>query len=84
MSDISKQKLTALPPSAKLVFTVLGHEGQLTQKRLAEETRLSARTVRYALNHLTEIDAISEQVSFMDARQSLYSTNHSVSSSGIS
>jgi DNA-binding MarR family transcriptional regulator len=82
MNDMRKQKLADLPPSAKLVFTVLAHEGQLTQKRIIEETRLSARTVRYALDRLTGIDAITEEINFADARQTLYTPTRSVSSTG--
>ncbi|MFW6384309.1 MAG: ArsR family transcriptional regulator [Halodesulfurarchaeum sp.] len=65
-----------LPPSAKLVYKVLEHDGPLTQKRLVEETMLSARTVRYALDRLDDCDAIEEQVYFQDARQSLYKLRH--------
>ena len=36
---------------------------------------LSARTVRYALERLEEIDAVDEDVYFADARQSLYEIN---------
>jgi DNA-binding MarR family transcriptional regulator len=79
MSGMTDQKLTNLPPSAKLVFVVLEHEGTLTQKRLIEETRLSARTVRYALNRLMEINAIGKQMSFRDARQRQYTITHSIS-----
>ena len=80
MSDTGEHQLADLPPSAKLVFVVLDHEGTLTQKQLVEETRLSARTVRYALNRLTEINAISEQMNLKDARQTLYTTTRSISS----
>ena len=78
MSDRVSQEFLDLPPSAKLVFTVLDHEEPLTQKQIAEESRLSERTVRYALGRLKEIDAINEKMSFMDARQMLYTTtrNH--------
>jgi DNA-binding MarR family transcriptional regulator len=79
MNETDEQTLGDLPPSAKLVLVVLEHEGTLTQKQLVEKTRLSGRTVRYALNQLTEINAISEQISFMDARQTLYTTTHSIS-----
>ena len=65
--------LEELPPSAKLVFKVLEHDGPLTQKRLVEESMLSARTVRYALDRLDDCDVIEESVYFQDARQSLYS-----------
>ena len=63
------------PPSAKLVLTVLAHEGSLTQSRLAEETMLPARTVRYALTQLEEHDLVDSQISFADARQHVYSLN---------
>ncbi|WP_222917523.1 helix-turn-helix domain-containing protein [Natrinema sp. SYSU A 869] len=63
------------PPSAKLVLTVLAHEGSLTQSRLAEETMLPARTVRYALKQLEEHDLVDSQISFADARQHVYSLN---------
>lgn len=60
-------------PSAKLVLTVLAHEGSLTQSQLAEETMLPARTVRYALKQLEERDLVDSEISFMDARQRMYS-----------
>jgi DNA-binding MarR family transcriptional regulator len=78
MSDDATQRLLDLPPSAKLVFTVLEHEEPLTQKQIAEKSRLSERTARYALGRLKEINAINEEMSFMDARQMFYTTtrNH--------
>jgi transcription initiation factor IIE alpha subunit len=76
MSGTDERKLADLPPSAKLVFMVLEQEGTLTQKRLVEETRLSARTVRYALRRLKDINAVNEQISLRDARQMLYTTIH--------
>jgi hypothetical protein len=81
MSDTDERKLADLPPSAKLVFGVLEHEGALTQKRLVEETRLSVRTVRYALGRLKDINAVNEQISFMDARQMLYTPHFAPSRS---
>jgi len=69
------EALEDLPPSAKLVFKVLQYDGPLTQKQIVEESMLSARTVRYALERLEEIDAIDEDVYFADARQSLYRIN---------
>jgi DNA-binding MarR family transcriptional regulator len=62
-----------LPPSAKLVATVLDHEGRLTQRGLAEETLLPARTVRHALARLEEVDAVESRFSFADARKRVYS-----------
>lgn len=81
MDDPDEHTLADLPPSAKLVFVVLEHEGPLTQKRLVEETRLSSRTVRYALGRLNEINAVSEQISFIDARQTLYTPTCSTTAS---
>ncbi|MFP4175517.1 MAG: MarR family transcriptional regulator [Halobacteriales archaeon] len=70
-----EEKIDELPPSAKLVFKVLEYNRQMTQKEIAEETRLSVRTVRYALNRLTE-DGIVEQVPCLsDGRQTLYDLN---------
>jgi transcription initiation factor IIE alpha subunit len=61
-----------LPPSAKLVAKALEHEGQLTQTGLAEETLLPARTVRYALGRLADVDVVRSRVSFTDARKRVY------------
>jgi len=68
----SVEALSDLPPSAKLVYKVLEYNGPLTQKAIVEESMLSPRTVRYALERLSTIDAISEDVYFADARQNLY------------
>jgi len=64
--------LSELPPSAKLVFKVLEYDGPLTQKRIVEESMLSARTVRYALERLEDCGLVDERIYFADARQSLY------------
>ncbi|WP_121823365.1 winged helix-turn-helix transcriptional regulator [Halostella salina] len=61
-----------LAPSAKLVYKVLEHNGQLTQQQIAEESLLPARTVRHALSELESVDAIEERIHFQDARQRLY------------
>ena len=67
--------LDDLPPSAKLVFKVLEYNGPLTQKGIVEESMLSARTVRYALERLEGIGVVDEDVYFADARQNLYQLN---------
>jgi len=72
MSD-HPSELAELPPSAKLVYKVLEYNGKLTQKAIAEKSMLSTRTVRYAISELEDIDAISEELYFPDARQRLYS-----------
>ncbi len=71
MSD-SSESIADLPPSAKLVYKVLEYNGPLTQKGIVEESMLSARTVRYALERLEGIEAVDEDVYFADARQNLY------------
>ena len=72
MSDSDGETIDDLPPSAKLVFKVLEYKGPMTQKGIVEESMLSARTVRYALERLEEIDIVEEDVYFADARQNLY------------
>ncbi|MFB6185152.1 MAG: ArsR family transcriptional regulator [Haloarculaceae archaeon] len=72
MADTVESDIADLPPSAKLVYKVLEYDGPLTQKGIVEESMLSARTVRYALERLDEVGAIEEDVYFADARQNLY------------
>ena len=72
MTKTDRTGLADLPPSAKLVFKVLEYDGPLTQKQIVKESMLSARTVRYALERLEEIDIVDEDIYFADARQSLY------------
>ncbi len=72
MSESEAETLDDLPPSAKLVFKVLEYNGSLTQKGIVEESMLSARTVRYALERLENIGVVDEDVYFADARQNLY------------
>ena len=61
-----------LPPSAKLVAKVLEYNDRLTQSQLAEETMLPARTVRYALTRLEDVEAVESRFSFTDARKRVY------------
>ena len=72
MAGTQTEGLDDLPPSAKLVFKILEYNGALTQKGIVQESMLSARTVRYALERLEGIDVVDEDVYFADARQSLY------------
>ncbi|MFC7058310.1 winged helix-turn-helix domain-containing protein [Halovenus salina] len=72
MTESDEEGIADLPPSAKLVYKVLEYNGPLTQKGIVQESMLSARTVRYALERLEEIDVIEEDVYFADARQNLY------------
>jgi len=72
MPETDGDDLSDLPPSAKLVFKVLEYDGPLTQKGIVEESMLSARTVRYALERLEDVGVVEEDVYFADARQNLY------------
>ena len=72
MTANDEEELEDLPPSAKLVFKVLEYDGPLTQKQIVQESMLSARTVRYALERLENIGIVSEDIYFADARQNLY------------
>jgi DNA-binding MarR family transcriptional regulator len=74
--------LDDLPPSAKLVYKVLEYDGPLTQKGIVEESMLSARTVRYALERLEEIGVVDEDVYFADARQNLYQLTAPIEADG--
>lgn len=72
MTGTDDEGLDDLPPSAKLVYKVLEYNGALTQKGIVEESMLSARTVRYALERLEDLEVVEEDVYFADARQNLY------------
>ena len=71
--DEFRERLRDLPPSAKLVAKILEIEGALPQGRLAEESLLPDRTVRYALNRLEDVDLVTSQYSIEDARKQVYS-----------
>lgn len=71
-------QLQDLPPSAKLVYKVLEYDGPLTQKQIVQESMLSSRTVRYAIERLEDADVLVERVYFADARQSLYELDRHV------
>ncbi|WP_254766559.1 helix-turn-helix domain-containing protein [Salinilacihabitans rarus] len=82
MEETDGEEISDLPPSAKLVFKVLEYDGPLTQKQIVEESMLSARTVRYALERLGEIGVVDENIYFADARQSLYRIDDPVAADG--
>lgn len=73
MSTSDKKTVYDLPPSAKLVYKVLEYNDQLTQQQLATESRLPARTVRFALSELDSVGVVQKEISLADARQRLYS-----------
>lgn len=65
------------------MYKVLEYSGFLTQKEIAKESYLPARTVRYALNRLKEEEFLQEKFHFKDARQSLYGLKNIPSNPGI-
>jgi DNA-binding MarR family transcriptional regulator len=69
------ERLSDLPPSAKLVAKVLETDSPLSQGQLAEESLLPDRTVRYALNRLQEEELVGSRYSFQDARKQVYFLN---------
>ena len=74
MDEGTRERLASLPPSAKLVYYVLDAEGRFDQTGLAEETRLSTRTVRFAVEKLSETGLVEEGFCPRDARRSVYQT----------
>ncbi|WP_418280027.1 MarR family transcriptional regulator [Halorubrum sp. DTA98] len=72
MNDVIRDRLSSLPPSAKLVYYVLEKHDQLDQTGVAEETRLSTRTVRFAIEKLSEAELVDEGLCPTDARRSVY------------
>ena len=72
MDDDACDRLEPLPPSAKLVYYVLDTEGRFDQTGLADETRLSTRTVRFAIEKLVGVGLVEEGLCPTDARRSVY------------
>lgn len=66
-------RIEGLPPSCKLVWLVLANAGELTQAELVEETMLSPRTTRWALDRLGDAGVVASRPSTEDARQDYYS-----------
>lgn len=72
LSEHRRRELADYPPSAKLVYVILLHEGALTQGTLAEEAGLPRRTVRSALDRLTDGGFVESQLYAPDARKKLF------------
>lgn len=58
--------------SAKLVYTVLCHEGPHTQSTLAAKTGLDRKTVGRSTSKLVACGVVDEQVDPTDARRRRY------------
>jgi DNA-binding MarR family transcriptional regulator len=74
----ARSTLADLPPSPKLVATVLDREGELTQSQLAEETRLPTRTVRSSVAELEAAGLVTARNSVVDARMRVYTLEASL------
>ncbi|WP_336037725.1 MarR family transcriptional regulator [Halobacterium yunchengense] len=71
-SPADSDDLTALPPSAKLVYKVLEYHAPLTQSEIRDRTRLSKRTTRHGVSLLKDADLVEERVYVPDARKRIY------------
>lgn len=58
--------------SAKLLYTVLCHEGVKTQSELVDETGLDRETVRRSIERLTDCAVITTETDPTDARRKRY------------
>ncbi|MBX0325521.1 winged helix-turn-helix domain-containing protein [Halomicroarcula sp. F13] len=67
-----RSQLSECPPSAKLIYITLVHEGPLTQGQLVDETTLPKRTVRSALDRLERLGFVDSEVHFPDARKKVF------------
>ena len=69
---VNVDKLKNMPASSKLIYKILMHEGNMTQKELLNASLLPDRTVRYALGILLKNSLITSQPHLLDARQTVY------------
>ncbi len=67
-----RRRLESHPPSCKLVAYALSQHESLTRTELAEVTLLSGRTIRYALNRLTEDELIESRRDLEDPHHKTY------------
>ena len=58
--------------SAKLLYTVLCHEGTHTQPALVDETGLNRETIQRAIALLVECGVVAESIDPTDARRKRY------------
>jgi len=83
MSTVNSVNKIKLPPSAKVVLTVLEDGKPKTFKDMTDEVGIAPRTIRYALKRLKESGLIIEKFNFRDARQVLYQKNAVIKSDDI-
>ncbi|MDD3976923.1 ArsR family transcriptional regulator [Methanomicrobium antiquum] len=75
MSTVNSVNKIRLPPSAKVVLSILEDGKAKTFKDMTDEAEIAPRTIRYALKRLKESGLIIEKFNFRDARQVLYQKN---------
>jgi len=61
-----------LPPSSRRVRELLGSSQGMTHQDLVRQSKLSPRTIRYALKILREKNLLVEKFNFRDARRTIY------------
>jgi len=67
--------LPRLPKSSKRLIVKLSEKGQMTQKELIEAVGMPAKTVRYALKRLSELNLIVSTPNLQDMRSMFYQLN---------
>lgn len=75
MAMVNSVNKMRLPPSAKVVLSILDDGKAKTFKDMTDEAEIAPRTIRYALKRLKENELIIEKFNFKDARQVLYQKN---------
>jgi len=58
--------------SAKLLYTVLCHEGGRTQSALVQETGLNRETIQRSVSKLVDCGVVTESLDPTDARRKRY------------
>lgn len=70
--NVSKNRFAELTPTAKLIYKVLEFNGHMTQFDLINETKLPGRTLRRALELLSEKGFVTQKTSAGDKRKKIY------------
>lgn len=72
---LNMYKLPKLPKSSKRLILALSDHGSLTQKQLIAKVNMPAKTVRYALKKLGDLNLIASQHNLEDMRSMFYNLN---------
>ena len=71
-TDAIPLKLQDLPKSAQETWKILASNGPMKPRDIANETELSGRTVRYALNKLVNAKLVAKVPDLHDLRSHYY------------